>query len=106
MIETPRPLAPELQATLPAPDPASLLEQVTTLRLENAALRAENAVLQERIRVCSCLPDASSVPSPRQPVSSPAAPYAFPSLPENFSWALAAPHLSGATAGARCRGAC
>jgi hypothetical protein len=50
MIETPLPLAPELSATTPAPDPATLLEQVATLRLENAALRAQNAVLQERIR--------------------------------------------------------
>ena len=46
MIETPQPLAPELWATLPAPEPESLLEQLATLRLENAALRVENAVLQ------------------------------------------------------------
>ncbi len=43
-------MAPELWATLPAPDPAPLLEQLATLRLENAALRAQNAALQERIR--------------------------------------------------------
>ena len=49
MIETPQPLAPELWATLPAPKPESLLEQLATLRLVNAALRAENAVLQARI---------------------------------------------------------
>ena len=50
MIETPLPPVPELWATLPAPDPARLLEQLATLRLENAALRAQNAALQERIR--------------------------------------------------------
>jgi hypothetical protein len=50
MIETPRPLAPERWATLPAPDPAPLLKELATLRLENAALRAENATLQLRIR--------------------------------------------------------
>jgi transposase len=50
MIETPLPPVPELWATLPAPDPARLLEQLATLRLENAGLRAQNAALQERIR--------------------------------------------------------
>jgi hypothetical protein len=40
MIETPLPLAPELSTTLPAPDPGALLEQLATLRLESAALRA------------------------------------------------------------------
>ncbi len=50
MIETPRPLVPARWGTVPAPDSAPLLEQLATLRLENAALRAQNAVLQERIR--------------------------------------------------------
>src|SRR5437879_883666 len=50
MIETMLPLVPNLSATTPAPDPAPLLEQLATLRLENAALHAQNAVLQERIR--------------------------------------------------------
>jgi transposase len=50
MIETALPPAPELCATLLAPEPARLLEQLATLRLENAALRAQNAALQERIR--------------------------------------------------------
>ena len=50
MIETPQPLAPELWATLSALGPVPLLEQLATLRLENAALRAENAVLQQRVR--------------------------------------------------------
>ena len=45
------PLAPELSATTPAPDPAALLEELATLRLantvpctENGAPRAERAV--------------------------------------------------------------
>ena len=50
MLEAPLALAPELWATLLAPDPAPLLEQLATLRLENAALRVENAALQERVR--------------------------------------------------------
>src|SRR3954470_10505195 len=50
MIETTVPLVPERWATVPAPDPAPLLEQLATLRLENAALRAENTVLQARVR--------------------------------------------------------
>jgi hypothetical protein len=45
MIETPQLLAPEPWATLPAPEPGSLLERLATLRLANAALRAENTVL-------------------------------------------------------------
>src|SRR5215207_2928346 len=57
MIETMLPQAPDLWATVPAPDLAALLEQVAPLRRENAALRAENAalraenvVLHERVR--------------------------------------------------------
>jgi hypothetical protein len=34
MLETPLPLRPALWATLPAPDPARLLEELATLRLE------------------------------------------------------------------------
>jgi hypothetical protein len=45
MIETRRPLTPEPWAPAPAPEPASLLEQLATLPLENAALRAQNATL-------------------------------------------------------------
>jgi len=44
------PLPPALWATMPAADPAPLLEQLATLRLENAALRAQNAALQEQVR--------------------------------------------------------
>jgi transposase len=50
MIETTLPLVPERWATMPAPDTAPLLEQLATLRRENAALRAQNALLQQRIR--------------------------------------------------------
>src|SRR3954469_12022821 len=46
MIETRLPLAPELWATLPATDPGALLEELTTLRRENAALRVENSALR------------------------------------------------------------
>ena len=49
MIEIHLPAAPGLWA-LPPPDSAKLLEQLATLQLENAALRAQNAVLQVRIR--------------------------------------------------------
>jgi hypothetical protein len=45
MIETPLPPAPKLCATLLAPEPARLLEQLATLRLANAALRAQNVAL-------------------------------------------------------------
>jgi hypothetical protein len=66
MINTPRPLAPELWATLPAPEPALLLEQVALLRLENAALRAENAALQARVRELEVRLSQNS-PIPRVP---------------------------------------
>jgi hypothetical protein len=49
MIEMPLPLAPERSAPVPAPHHGPLLEQLATLWLENAALRAQNAALQERI---------------------------------------------------------
>jgi len=50
MIETPRPLAPALWATVPVPEQAPLLRELATLRRENAALRAQNAGLQEAKR--------------------------------------------------------
>jgi transposase len=68
MIETP--LAPEVWATLPAPEPA-LLEQVAMLHLENAALRAENAVLQERVRELEARLGQDSSNSSRPPSSDP-----------------------------------
>src|SRR5438067_2226666 len=46
MIETTLPPAPDLWVTVPAPDSAPLLEQVATLRLENAALCVENTALR------------------------------------------------------------
>jgi transposase len=71
MIETPVRLAPELWATVPAPDPAPLLEQLATLRLENAALRAENAVLQARVRELEARLGQNSSNSSRSPSSDP-----------------------------------
>jgi hypothetical protein len=50
MIEIIVPPAPEIGAIVPAPDPAPVVEELATLRLENAALCAKNAVLQARIR--------------------------------------------------------
>ena len=50
MIEMLEPLVPDLPATVLGQEPAPLLEQVKTLRLENAALRAQSAALQTRIR--------------------------------------------------------
>jgi transposase len=64
-------LAPELCATVPAPEPAALLEQLATRRLENAALRAENTVLQERIRDLEARLDQNSTNSSRPPSSYP-----------------------------------
>jgi transposase len=71
MIETPLPPVPELWATLPAPDPARLLEQLATLRLENAALRAQNAALQERIRELEARLSQTSANSSRPPSTDP-----------------------------------
>jgi hypothetical protein len=59
MIETTLPRAAELWATVPAPDPAPLLEQLATLRLENARLRAQNA-LPMVTGHASCRPGALS----------------------------------------------
>jgi hypothetical protein len=58
MIETTLPLAPEpqLRSIPPVPTPGPLPEQLVTLRLENAALRAENAALAEWIRELLTLP--------------------------------------------------
>jgi hypothetical protein len=44
------PLAPEPLATTPARDAASLLEELATLRLENATLRGGMVALQVRVR--------------------------------------------------------
>ena len=69
MSETSLPPVPELCATLPVPEPASLLEQLATLRLENAALRAENTVLQARIRELEVRLGQDSSNSSRPPSS-------------------------------------
>src|SRR3954453_16317397 len=78
MSETTLLLAPDLWATVPAPDLAALLEQVAPLRWENAALRAENAVLraenlalQERARELDARLDHNSTNSSRPPSSDP-----------------------------------
>src|SRR5215210_6649009 len=71
MIATKLPLAPDLLAPLPAPDSAPLLEQVATLRQENAALCAENAALQERIRELEARLGQNSSNSSRPPSSDP-----------------------------------
>src|SRR5581483_9650664 len=76
MIETPFPLAPDLWATVPAPDPAPLLEQLAELRLENAALRAQNAALHARIRELEARLGQTSANSSRPPSSDP--PQALP----------------------------
>ena len=71
MTETALPLPPELWATSPAPDPALLLEQLATLRLENAALRAANAVLQARVHELEARLGQNSANSSRPPSSDP-----------------------------------
>src|SRR4051794_39830817 len=71
MLETLLPCAPERWATNPAPDHASLLEQLATLRLDNAALRAQNAVLQERIRELEARLGQTSCNSSLPPSSDP-----------------------------------
>ncbi len=65
------PLAPELSATMPVPVPAPLLEELATLRLENAALRTENTVLHERIRELEARLGQTSANSSRPPSSDP-----------------------------------
>src|SRR5436305_3850003 len=71
MIDTLLPVVPEMQAPVPASDHAPLLEQLTALRLENAALRAQNAVLQERIRELEARLGQTSANSSRPPSSDP-----------------------------------
>jgi transposase len=71
MIETTLPLAPALWATVPASDPAPLLEQLATLRLENAALRVQNGALQARIRELEARLGQDSSNSSRPPSSDP-----------------------------------
>src|SRR3954454_13301256 len=81
MIETPLPVVSELWA-LPAPDSAKLLEQLATLRLDNATLRTQNAALQERVRELEARLGQNSSNSSRPPSSdlpqAPARPKASP----------------------------
>ncbi len=81
MIETTLPLAPDRWATVPAPDPAPLLEQLATLRLENAALGAQNAALQERIRELEARLGQDSSNSSQPPSSDPPQAPARPKAP-------------------------
>lgn len=74
MIETPLPLGPALSANAPALDPAPLLEQLATLRLENAALRVENVTLQDRIRELEAQLGQNSSNSSHPPSSDPPQP--------------------------------
>jgi transposase len=76
MIDTTLPLAPELWAPAPAPDPALLLQQLAALRVENAALRAQNAALQDRIRELEARLGQNSSNSSRPPSTDP-----FPAPP-------------------------
>jgi transposase len=71
MIETPLRLVPDLWAPGPAPNAAPLLEQLATLRLENAALRAQNAVLHQRIRELEAQVGQNSSNSSRPPSADP-----------------------------------
>ena len=71
MIETMLARAPGVPAPVSAPDPPPLLEQLATLRLENAALRAEDATLQGRIRELEARLGQSSPNSSRPPSSDP-----------------------------------
>src|SRR5712692_9658279 len=71
MIETTLMLTPDRWATVPAPDHAPLLEQLATLRRENAALRVENGALHERIRELEARLGQTSTNSSRPPSSDP-----------------------------------
>src|SRR5438128_2281792 len=78
MIETMLPRAPDLWATVPAPNLAALLEQVVPLRRENAALRVknaalcvENAALRERVQELAARLGQTSANSSRPPSSDP-----------------------------------
>src|SRR5687767_8883015 len=71
MIETTLPLVPELWPPVPAPGRAPLLEELVTLRQENAALHAQNAALQERIRELEARLGQNSSNSSRPPSTDP-----------------------------------
>src|SRR5947208_13595257 len=83
MIEMLLPHPSDVGAPVSAPDTGLLLEQLATLRLENAALRAENAALQDRIRELEArlgqTSANSSRPSSSDPPQTPARPKPPPS---------------------------
>ena len=96
MIETPVLLAPAAWPTEPTPDPASLLEQLATLHLENAALRAENAALRKRIRDLDALLGQHSANSSRPPSSDPSQAPVRPKAPPSGRKRAAQPGHRGA----------
>jgi transposase len=65
------PQAPDVGAPVSAPDSGPLLEQLATLRVENAVLRAQNAALQERIRELEARLGQNSTNSSRPPSTDP-----------------------------------
>src|SRR5688572_10415764 len=75
------PLAAEPAAKTSAPDPAPLLEELATLRRENAALRAQHVALQERIRDLDARLGQTSANSSRPPSSDPPQAPARPKAP-------------------------
>jgi transposase len=88
MIETPLPLPPELWEMVLHPDPAPLLERLTTLQrenaalcAENAALRVENSALHERVRELEARLGQTSANSSRPPSADPPQAPARPKAP-------------------------
>ncbi len=75
------PPAAEPAATTPTPDLAPRLEELATLRRENAALRAQKVTLQERIRELEARLGQTSANSSRPPASDPAQALARPKAP-------------------------
>jgi transposase len=74
-------LALEPAATTPASDPTPLLEELATLRLENAALRGENVALHARVQELEARLGQNSSNSSRPPSSDPPQAPARPKAP-------------------------
>jgi hypothetical protein len=98
------PLATEPAATTPASDPAPLLEELATLRLEtpalcaeNAALRVENGALHLRIRELEARLGQTSANSSRPPSSDPLEVPARPKVRPLDGSAAASPGTVGLT---------
>src|SRR5215211_339601 len=81
MSVTMLPRAPEPSATTPAAEPVPLLEELATLRLENAAVRAELVALQARVRELEARLGQHSSNSSRPPSSDPPQAPARPQAP-------------------------